>query len=444
MTGLTNGTAYTFTVIATNAVGNSVASTASMAVTPVAPNTVPGAPTGVVATAGNASASVAFVAPASNGGTTITGYTVTSNPGGITATGATSPINMTGLTNGTAYTFTVIATNAVGNSVASTASMAVTPVTVPTVSTTVISSITGTGASSGGNVTYDGGASVTVRGVVWGTSGGPTVALSTKTTDGTGTGSFTSTLASLNGSTTYYVRAYATNSVGTAYGNEVSFTTSAAFSCGTSTVSDIDGNPYTTVSINTQCWMIENMKTSHYLNGDLIPIVTDNSAWGILTTGGRTWYNNDSSTYENPYGNLYNWYAVTDSRGLCPTGWHVPTDSDWNKLVIFLDTGADTSSTSSTQSSTAGGKLKSMGTVYWQNQSIGTDNSSGFSALPGGYRLANGSFSNIRTNVFFWSFTAYAHNMNKAWYRNIYDNNGEVRRDTRDKIAGASVRCLRD
>ena len=125
VTGLTNGTAYTFTVVATNAVGNSGASTASTA---VIPKTVPGAPTSVVATAGNASASVAFTAPASNGGSAITGYTVTSSPGSFTATGATSPINVTGLTNGTAYTFTVIATNAVGNSLASSTSTAVTPV----------------------------------------------------------------------------------------------------------------------------------------------------------------------------------------------------------------------------------------------------------------------------------------------------------------------------
>jgi uncharacterized protein (TIGR02145 family) len=125
VTGLTNGTAYTFTVVATNAVGSSAASAASSAVTPA--STVPGAPTGVAATAGVASASVTFTAPTSNGGSVITGYTVTSSPGGITATGATSPINVTGLTNGTAYTFTVVATNAVGNSVASAASAAVTP-----------------------------------------------------------------------------------------------------------------------------------------------------------------------------------------------------------------------------------------------------------------------------------------------------------------------------
>ena len=124
VTGLSNGIAYTFTVVATNSVGNSVASTASAA---VVPKTVPGAPTSPVATLGNAQASVAFTPPTSNGGSAITGYTVTSTPGGYTATGASSPIIVTGLTNETSYTFTVIAINAVGNSVASVASGAVTP-----------------------------------------------------------------------------------------------------------------------------------------------------------------------------------------------------------------------------------------------------------------------------------------------------------------------------
>jgi hypothetical protein len=128
VTGLTNGTPYTFTVTATNAVGTSAASTASTAVTPA---TVPGAPTAAVATRGNVSASVAFTAPASTGGSAITGYTVTSSPGSFTATGASSPLNVTGLTNGTSYTFTVTATNAVGTGAASTASTAVTPATIP-------------------------------------------------------------------------------------------------------------------------------------------------------------------------------------------------------------------------------------------------------------------------------------------------------------------------
>jgi hypothetical protein len=128
VTGLTNGTAYTFTVIATNAVGNSVASTASTAVTPAVPPTVPDRPTSVVATVINpTTVRVAFVEPSYNGGSAITGYTVTSSPGSFTATGATSPINVTGLTTGTAYTFRVVATNAVGNSMSSGASNSVTP-----------------------------------------------------------------------------------------------------------------------------------------------------------------------------------------------------------------------------------------------------------------------------------------------------------------------------
>jgi hypothetical protein len=126
--GLTNGTAYTFSVIATNSVGKSVASAASNAATPA---TLPNAPTSVIATAGNAQASVAFTAPASNGGASITSYTVIASPSGITTSGASSPIVVTGLTNGTAYTFSVTATNNIGTSSASTASSAVTPFTVP-------------------------------------------------------------------------------------------------------------------------------------------------------------------------------------------------------------------------------------------------------------------------------------------------------------------------
>src|SRR5450759_5047556 len=133
VTGLTNGTAYTFTVTATNAIGNSVASSASNSVTPTAPSTAPGAPTIRTASAGNTQATVTFTAPVSNGGSAITGYTVTSVPGGLTGTGTASPITVTGLTNETAYTFTVTATNAIGTSVASSASNSVTPVAPSTV-----------------------------------------------------------------------------------------------------------------------------------------------------------------------------------------------------------------------------------------------------------------------------------------------------------------------
>jgi uncharacterized protein (TIGR02145 family) len=318
------------------------------------------------------------------------------------------------------------------------------PVTVPTIITTAISSITVTGASSGGNVTNDGGASVTVRGVVWSTSSGPTVALSTKTTDGTGTGSFSSTLASLTASSTYYVRAYATNSIGTAYGNEVSFTTS--FSCGTSTVSDIDGNTYNTVSVGSQCWMKVNLKTSRYRNGGSIPNVTDNSTWSTLTTGAWNNYDNDLSN-NDIYGKLYNSYTTLGDT-LCPSGWHVPSDSDWNKLVKFIDSGADTSVAHNAQSSIAGGKMKSTDTYPtssygWNGTNTGATNESGFSALPGGLRNGTtGIFSDIRSIVVFWSATVA--NTSSVWDRNLNSSSGAVTRTYDNKSLGASVRCLRD
>jgi uncharacterized protein (TIGR02145 family) len=195
---------------------------------------------------------------------------------------------------------------------------------------------------------------------------------------------------------------------------------------------DIDGNNYQGVRIGGQIWMSENLKTSRYNNGDLIPIVTDNAAWSALTTGSRSWYDNDSTTYENPYGNLYNWYAVNDPRKLCPTGWHVPTHDEWTILTTYLE-----------GETVAGRKMKSTGTDYWIYESPGTNNSSGFSALPGGFRSDfDGSFYDIRGFAFFWSASEFANSF--AWIRSLYNNVGFVDGYSNGKPSGASVRCLKD
>ena len=165
-------------------------------------------------------------------------------------------------------------------------------------------------------------------------------------------------------------------------------------------VTDIDGNNYPVVKIGNQIWMKENLRVSRYRNGDPIPIVTDNTAWSGLTTGARSWYNNDSTSFEIPYGNLYNWYAASDNRNICPTGWHVPTDPEWTSLEEQLGGSAG-----------AGGKMKQQGDVstsppgLWNSPNTGADNLSGFTALPGGFRNFRGSVS-INLNTFFWSNTS--------------------------------------
>jgi hypothetical protein len=204
------------------------------------------------------------------------------------------------------------------------------PGNLATLTTTAASSITDISAVSGGNITNDGGSLITQRGICYSTSPSPTTA-NTSIISGSGTGSFTSNLTSLTASTTYYVRAYATNSAGTAYGNELSFTTTAGGGgIVTNPGAGVTFNGYTYSSIvlgNGQEWMAENLRTTTYANGDPIPNVTDNTQWQNLTTGAWAHYNNDSQ-YENPYGKLYNWYAVDDSRNVCPTGWHVPSDAE--------------------------------------------------------------------------------------------------------------------
>ena len=303
-----------------------------------------------------------------------------------------------------------------------------------TITTVPIANITGISAITGGNITNDGGTPVTQRGVVWGTSPNPTIA-NNSTTDGSGVGTFTSNLTGLTATTTYYVRAYATTGTGTVYGNEISFTTTAGeggngiFTSGNGVT--FDGYTYASIVLgNGQEWMAENLRTTTYANGDPIPNVTDNTQWLYLTTGAWSHYNNESQ-YENPYGKLYNWYTVDDPRNVCPTGWHVPSDSEWTVLTDYL--GGE---------SIAGGKMKSTGTQHWNNPNTNATNASGFSGFPGGHRSGNGQFGWLGSRGDYWSSTEY--DTLTAWYRELITDGADVSRLNHTKPKGHSVRCIKD
>lgn len=307
----------------------------------------------------------------------------------------------------------------------------------PAVTTSSVSGVDPTSATCGGMVSDDGGYSVTARGVCWSTSPGPTVALPTKTIDGNGVGSFTSSITGLAPGPTFYVRAYATNAVGTGYGNEITFTT-----LGAGQFTDINGNVYDTIAIGTQVWMKQNLKVANYRNGDSIPTNLSNTTWQNTTSGAYAIYNNTAAN-DSIYGKLYNWYAVADPRGLCPTGWHLPSDAEWQTLEIALGLPAyEANSTGNRGSSqNIGGKIKAVSPL-WSSPNTGANNSSGFTGLPGGYRYYIGPYDVIGNGGGWWSSTQYT--PNGAWYRYLYFNYGSVLRLDTNKSNGLSVRCLRD
>ncbi|MEI6047856.1 MAG: FISUMP domain-containing protein [Bacteroidota bacterium] len=332
--------------------GQAATITAQTVTNTIDPPQVPGAPTIGTATAGNGQATVTFTAPVSNGGSAITGYTVTSSPGNITAAGTASPITVTGLTNGTAYTFTVVATNANGNSLPSSASNSVTP------------------------------------------------------------------------------------------------------SAPSTTVSDIDGNTYNTVTIGSQVWMAENLKTTKYNDNSTIPPVTDNTAWAAATTGAYSDYNNDPVN-STTYGRLYNWYAVDNNaatkvasnggKNVCPTSWHVPSDAEWTTLTDYLTNNGygyegSGSDIAKSMASTSGWVTDPTAGNVGNDQA--SNNSSGFTALPGGYRFYSGAYYFIGYYGYWWCSTEYS--ATYAWTRYMYYGNATVGRSHDDKRSGFSVRCVRD
>ena len=196
-------------------------------------------------------------------------------------------------------------------------------------------------------------------------------------------------------------------------------------------LTDIDGNVYETVKIGNQFWMAENLKVTHYSNGETIPNVTDNTEWVNLTTGAYCNYNNDEMKVAI-YGRLYNWFTVSDGRSIAPEGWHVPSDIEWKMLIDYLG-----------GSSVAGGKMKERGTSHWFSPNTGATNESGFSALPGGYRNdRSGFFSSLSRNATFWSSTET--NNPDGWSRRLSYSISRVDRHFYNKHSGFSVRCVRD
>ena len=197
-------------------------------------------------------------------------------------------------------------------------------------------------------------------------------------------------------------------------------------------VTDIDGNTYEIVQIGDQVWMAENLKVTHYNNGDEIQTGYADEVWAELETGANANYNDDPANADI-YGHLYNWFAVDDSRGLCIEGFHVPSDEEWTILTVYLG-GIDV----------AGGKMKEEGTEHWNSPNTGATNESNFTSLPGGYRNGNtGNFGMMGHFGSFWSSSDY-YDGNYAWYRTLYYDKSIVYRASNNLQAGKYIRCLKE
>ncbi len=197
----------------------------------------------------------------------------------------------------------------------------------------------------------------------------------------------------------------------------------------TAVVIDIDYNVYNTVTIGTQVWMKENLKVTKYRNGEAIPTTTADISGETAPKYQWAYGGNESNVAD--YGRLYTWYATTDSRAVCPINWHVPTDAEWTTLTDYLGGEA-----------VAGGKMKEAGTTHWSTPNTGADNSSGWTALPGGYRSSDGTFYSIGGNGDWWSATEGG--ATYAWSRYLYYNDTVADRDSSYEYYGFSVRCVRD
>ena len=339
----------------------------------------------------------------------------------------------------TKYYVRAYATNGIGTGYGNQLSFSTSMATFPQLTTAEVTSIGQKTAVSGGLITSDNGSSVVLRGVCWSLTPNPTVSDS-RSSSGSGSGAFTSLITGLDVNMTYYVRAYATNRIGTSYGNEVTFTT-----IDYGQLTDINGNVYKTVLVGSQQWITENLKATSYSNGDAIPNIYGDDDWNQLIDGAYCWYNNTEIPNRDIYGALYNWYAASDSRSVCPVGWHVPGDADWTILTDFLRDngygyGGSGEDIAKSMAATFGWTPNSSPGTVGNDQA--TNNSSGLAVLPGGVRIKNGAFAVAEYTCSLWSTSEHSYS-----YGNAITLTGEsmnIFKGYTFKQDGASIRCVKD
>jgi len=432
ISGLTPGTLYHVRAYATNSSGTAYGNDLTFTTDANIPTVTTTEPSGPTQTSAMSGGNVT-----SNGGAEVTAkgvcYGTATNPdidGPHTTDGTGDGVftsTITGLTPATLYYVRAYATNSAGTAYGNEVTFTTGSVMAGVVTTTAITTFTNNSAVSGGNITSNGGGTITASGVCWSTSHNPAITDS-HTTEAATTGSFTSNLTGLSEGSVYYVRAYVTNSAGTAYGNEVNVLTM---------MSDIEGNIYKTVAIGAQIWMAENLKAVKFNDNTDIPNVTVPTDWIALTTPAYCWYDNDETTNKPLYGAMYNWFTV-DAGNLCPTGWHAPSDDEFKALEMFLGMTQVQADEFTWRGTDQGVQLKN--TTGWTTGN-GT-NTSGFSALPGGYRYyLDGGFASAGILSYWWSSTQVS--ASNAFYRRLDADQNGVFREGALKTAGKYVRCLK-
>lgn len=320
--------------------------------------------------------------------------------------------------------------------------------TVPALHTWEAFNVGSTKAASGGAIYSDGGSEVTARGVCWSTGRNPTTD-DNYSIDDAGAGDFESLMRPLEPYTIYHMRAYATNAIGTGYGEEMGFMTL----WDNAPVEDFDGHVYATVQIGDQVWIAENLRSEHYSDGSAMGLVEQDEEWRALEPDVKAYsFYENSPENQTTYGMMYTWAAAMNGaesndevpggvQGVCPAGWHLPSESEWKELEYDLGMSKLIAADIGWRGYEEGGMLKQAGTTLWFDPNLMATNETGFTAIPGGFRDADGLFRAFGSFTGFWSSTA---NEEGAWLRGLHYDRGEILHEPYEEKYGFYVRCIKD